>query len=153
MSVKNLSVLCLLCFFGLSACGDDLAFKGVPPFAIDDAKAAAAGAQGPKGDPGPAGQPGQPGPAGNKGDTGSNGKDAEVGPWQIVDVIDPCGDDPGHADEVLIKFMNGKFLAYFKESGDKEFLSLLGCGASYHTTDHQNCSFKITSACAYVEED
>lgn len=59
----------------------------------------------------------------------------------IVEIIDPCGDKPGHFDEVVLKLENGTFLAYF-ESGSKRFLTILRNGY-FRTTDVQRCSFRI----------
>lgn len=61
----------------------------------------------------------------------------------VAEVIDPCGDNVGQFDEVIIKLHDGTFIAYF-ESGGKRFLSVLDDG-SYRTTDRQRCSFRISN--------
>lgn len=60
---------------------------------------------------------------------------------QITEVIDPCGDGPNF-DEVLLRLSNGDIVAYFKESGSREFLTVLQDG-NYRTTDMQRCRFEI----------
>lgn len=58
-----------------------------------------------------------------------------------TELIDPCGDNPGHYDEVLIRTVDGSLVSYFK-AGNKEFLSVLGQG-NYVTTDKQQCHFSV----------
>jgi hypothetical protein len=60
----------------------------------------------------------------------------------IVEVIDPCGDNPSKQfEEVLLRLSNGQILAHFS-SGNKEFFSLLSPG-NYVTTDGTNCHFTV----------
>lgn len=66
---------------------------------------------------------------------GENGIDA------VVEIIDPCGNKPGHFDEVILRLNTGDLLAYFEENG-KRFLSILTPG-NYQTTDSQKCSFTV----------
>jgi hypothetical protein len=61
----------------------------------------------------------------------------------ITAIIDPCGDKPGHFDEVILATSNGELLAYF-ESGSKRFLTLLSNG-NYRTTDKQRCYFTVSN--------
>lgn len=61
----------------------------------------------------------------------------------IIATIDPCGDYPGHFDEVLLKTKDNKYIAYFEQSG-KRFLTILTPG-QYMTTDSQNCPFQLTN--------
>lgn len=61
-----------------------------------------------------------------------------------IEVIDPCGDDPNEFDEILLKLTDGTVIAYFKENGHLEFLSVLDEG-NYVTTDKQACEFSIDS--------
>lgn len=66
----------------------------------------------------------------------------------IVDYLD-CAvgnvvDGPGY-DEVILRTKSGKLIAYFKDNGSREFLTLLTPG-SYRTTDQQACSFTVNSA-------
>lgn len=63
---------------------------------------------------------------------------------RVTDIIDPCGDFSGKFDEVLLQLSNGAFVAYFKESGSREFLTVLTDG-NYQTTDAQKCNFSIVS--------
>lgn len=74
---------------------------------------------------------------GQDGENGIDGNDA------VVEIIDPCGDNPGKFDEVLLRLPSGELLAYF-EDGDKRFLSLIGAG-NYRTTDKQACNFSVDS--------
>lgn len=62
----------------------------------------------------------------------------------ITNMIDVCGDQSGHFDEVILKTNNGKYLAYF-EQGGKRFLTQLSFG-SYQTTDNQACHFTVSAA-------
>lgn len=59
----------------------------------------------------------------------------------VTDIIDPCGNNPGHFDEIILVTSTGKFIAYF-EVGNNRFLSVLEDG-SYQTTDAQACRFEI----------
>lgn len=79
-----------------------------------------------------------------------NGEDAIQSPYAITEVIDPCGDDPGKFDEVILKLYDNSYVAYF-EDGGKRFLSVLEHGKSYQTTDSQNCKFKITVSGEFQE--
>jgi hypothetical protein len=56
----------------------------------------------------------------------------------ISDIIDPCGNGPGH-DEVIIIFSNGSSLAWYKNLG----LVQLQEYTPYVTTDAQRCHFEI----------
>lgn len=66
----------------------------------------------------------------------------------IVEFIDPCGDNVGKFDEVLMVTSSGSIVAYF-ESGNKRFLTVLPNG-NYRTTDVQACRFSIIGG-EYVE--
>lgn len=61
----------------------------------------------------------------------------------VVEYIDPCGDNPGKYDEIILKTSSGRLIAYF-EDGGKRFLSELTPG-NYQTTDHQKCNFTVDS--------
>jgi len=61
----------------------------------------------------------------------------------IVEFIDPCGDNDGQFDEVIMVTSNGDYVAYFESRG-KRFLTVLPNG-SYRTTDSQRCNFTITN--------
>lgn len=62
----------------------------------------------------------------------------------VIEYIDPCGDNPGAFDEVILKTGTGKFLAYFQTRGDR-FLTVLSNG-SYETTDAQECHFQVNGS-------
>lgn len=61
----------------------------------------------------------------------------------ITSMIDVCGDQSGHFDEVILKTANGKYIAYF-EDGGKRFLTVIGAG-NFTTTDFQRCNFTISN--------
>lgn len=79
---------------------------------------------------------------GTNGQDGSDGVDAEPSPYAVTEIIDPCGDDPGKFDEVLLKLYDGSYVSYF-EDGGKRFLTVLEFGKIYQTTDRQKCKFKV----------
>lgn len=83
------------------------------------------------------GDPGTPGEDGSDGVPGDDGKDGDDG---IVSIIDPCGDDPGNQDEILIVTTDGDILAWYKDLG----LVILEPG-NYVTTDDQACNFTVGS--------
>lgn len=62
----------------------------------------------------------------------------------VTEIIDPCGDDVGEFDEVLLKMSNGDILAYF-EQGNKRFLSTLPDNGNFITTDKQGCQFSMVN--------
>ena len=64
-----------------------------------------------------------------------------------LDFIDPCGDNPGKFDEVLVKTDAG--IAGYFEQGNQRFLTILTDG-DYITTDSQQCRFSIQGG-EYVE--
>jgi hypothetical protein len=70
-----------------------------------------------------------------------DGSDAQLPQQSITASFDPCGDNPGQYDEVLLKTSGGTYIAYFEQGGNR-FLSILGPG-SYRTTDTQQCYFSI----------
>lgn len=57
----------------------------------------------------------------------------------IVEVIDPCGDEPGSVDEVLFRLWTGEIAAWYKNTG----FVILEPG-QYRTTDYQKCVFTVT---------
>lgn len=59
----------------------------------------------------------------------------------IAELYDPCGDYPGHFDEILLILNDGSIVAYF-EDGGKRFLATLSDG-NYQTTDKQKCNFSV----------
>lgn len=81
-------------------------------------------------------------PDGVDGTDGTDGVDGTDGADAVVEIVDPCGDDPGEFDEVLLRLSTGDLLAYFEDSGGKRFLSLIGPG-NYMTTDKQSCPFTV----------
>lgn len=78
-----------------------------------------------------------------------NGDDAVQSPYNISEIIDPCGDFPNHADEIIIKMYNGDLVVYFQDGG-RRFLTVLEPG-NYRTTDRQKCRFTITEDGEYEE--
>ena len=73
----------------------------------------------------------------------NHGNDSVQSPYAIEELIDPCGDYPGYADEIIIKTYSGALIAYF-EDGGKRFLASLAPG-NYKTTDKQKCNFTVTT--------
>lgn len=72
----------------------------------------------------------------------SDGLAGQDGTDGIVELIDPCGDNPNQFDEVLLRTTSGQILTYF-ESGNRRFLAVLVPG-NYVTTDSQACHFSVT---------
>lgn len=62
----------------------------------------------------------------------------------VVGIIDPCGDDPNHLDEVLFEMASGQLVAYFRASGNEQFLTVLA-NDNYVTTDYQRCAFSVVN--------
>ena len=91
--------------------------------------------------PGPAGAAGADGKDGVDGKDGADGKDADASEFDIVEVIDPCGDEAAF-DEVILRLANGELLAYF--AGSDGFLTLIDPG-NYVTTDGTGCQFTVNS--------
>lgn len=94
----------------------------------------AVGAQGSQG------SQGETGSQGSVGTTGAQGSSAPAGAFQIVEVIDPCGTQPGF-NEVLLKTADGKIIAHYAD-GAKQFLSILTPN-NYRTTDFTPCYFTV----------
>jgi len=59
----------------------------------------------------------------------------------ITQLIDPCGDQPGIYDEVIMRLSDGRYVAYFENGGARR-LSVLVPG-SYSTTDGGACVFTV----------
>jgi hypothetical protein len=76
------------------------------------------------------------------GTNGINGTNALPSAYTVTEIIDPCGDDAGHFDEVILKTSNGTLLAHYVQ-GNKQFLVILSAGI-YETTDWQRCEFEVT---------
>lgn len=87
------------------------------------------------------------------GKDGKNGKDGAQGPagptgaYNIVSIVDPCGDSPSVVDEVLLILANGQVLVSFSANanGDNTRFALLPYG-SYLTTDGSACYFTLSAA-------
>lgn len=131
--MKRLTVLlsALAMGFAQTGCmGSDLALVGaaVHNFQFLDGENGLNGANGLNGQPGADGQDGQDGTF--------NGE---------VLVIDPCGDDPNHLDEILV-LIDGTYFATI----DSSYLVRLEPG-NYVTEDPQRCGFQITNDGRYVE--
>lgn len=78
---------------------------------------------------------------------GLSGKDGEIpspSPYDVVQIIDPCGDTPAVYDEVILKMADGSLIASFSDnsSGKNTRLSILVDG-NYSTTDGSGCSFSV----------
>lgn len=71
-----------------------------------------------------------------------DGTDANTSAYEVEEIHDPCGDYPGHNDEIILELEDGSFMAYLEEKG-KRFLTILEDG-SYRTTDKQRCNFSIS---------
>lgn len=104
------------------------------------------GAAGAKGDQGETGETGQDGQDGEKGEKGDAGADAPAGEYDIVEVIDPCGDSPSVFDEVLLRFANGTILASISDhkNGNNTRFAIVLQG-QWMTTDGSGCIFTIDS--------
>lgn len=86
------------------------------------------------------GQDGQDGAQGPQGPQGPDGQDGQDGTDGIVELLDPCGDDPNNLDEILIRTSSGDLLAWYLDRG----LVVLEPG-NYRTTDPQQCRFTVNS--------
>lgn len=63
--------------------------------------------------------------------------------YDIVGLIDPCGDTPNKYDEVFLRLNDGSIVVYF-EDGNNRRLSVITEGL-YKTTDGTSCVFEIDS--------
>ncbi len=93
--------------------------------------------QGPKGDKG---DQGEVGPQGPQGVAGADGQDA------ILEIIDPCGDNPSKVDEVLLRLADGSLVGLFAKNhnGNYPRLAVITDG-KYITTDGTYCAFTVDS--------
>ena len=66
-----------------------------------------------------------------------------------MEFIDPCGDNPGQFDEILLLMSSGEIVAFF-EQGARRYLSVITPG-SYRTTDAQNCRFDVLTDGSVVD--
>lgn len=84
------------------------------------------------------------GATGAQGATGAAGINAPVNPYDIVNIVDPCGDAPNIFDEVFLKLANGKMIASVSDnaSGANTRFSVIAPG-SWRTTDGSMCYFTI----------
>lgn len=98
------------------------------------------GETGSTGEQGPKGETGSQGSQGPQGNDGLDGLDGIDGQDAIVEVINPCGEDPNNPDEIIINFADGVWIAWYKNVGLYE----LELDVVYQTTDAQQCKFKIT---------
>lgn len=99
------------------------------------------------------GAPGAPGLDGTQGPQGEPGAHAELTPYSPIELLNPCGDADGIADEVLIRLVNGDILVSFSDhrNGNNTRLALLEPG-TYVTTDGDNCQFTITPSGELIDE-
>lgn len=81
---------------------------------------------------------------GNEGPIGLTGPQGPTSPMSVASIVDPCGDDSGIYDEVILRLANGQLLASFSDNanGKNTRFSLLTPG-SYVTTDGSNCNFSV----------
>jgi hypothetical protein len=127
-----------------SSCSVQQAANGAVVLCTDGTSAIISnGTNGLNGTDGQDGVDGTNGQNGTNGHDGLPGMDGRNGVDAVVEIIDPCGDNPGQFDEVLLRLSTGELLAYF-ESGSNRFLSLIGNG-SYSTTDSQHCHFTVNN--------
>lgn len=70
-----------------------------------------------------------------------DGLDVEAPEYNIVETINPCGDDTTF-NEILLRLANGTLVAYFAGSGG--FLTPIPPG-NYVTTDAASCPFTVNS--------
>lgn len=99
------------------------------------------GAQGETGSQGAQGSQGETGSTGETGQQGAQGTAATESAFQIVEVIDPCGKQPGF-NEVLLRTADNKIIAHYAD-GAKQFLTILVPG-NFVTTDITPCYFTVT---------
>lgn len=79
---------------------------------------------------------------GLQGTPGKDGVSPAPNPLDIVEVIDPCGEESDR-DEILLRLRDGSLLAHYSD-GQKQFFALIGPG-SYRTTDGTACVFNISA--------
>lgn len=84
---------------------------------------------------------GQDGADGQDGEDGADGQNAPPTAYTVTELINPCGDGPGH-DEVLLRLANGQIIAHYAGGGNLQFLAVLSPG-SYVTTDSPACAFTL----------
>lgn len=75
-----------------------------------------------------------------------NGQDAVPSSYTIVEIIDPCGDNPGQFDEVIFRLADGSLITHYSDT-NLHFLTVLSPG-NYRTTDKQSCRFNVSSSLA-----
>ena len=146
--MKSFLILGLLVSLMAACGGDPGALGAVGP----QGEQGIQGDVGPAGPQGPQGEQGVIGPQGLPGLDGSQGPQGEQGvagdPGLITSFIDPCGDDPGHQDEVLFVLSTGQLSAWYLNLG----LVILPPGR-YITTDHQGCRFEVLPDGSYLEKE
>lgn len=76
---------------------------------------------------------------------GQDGQDAPTNDFDVVELIDPCGEETNF-DEVLIRLANDQIIASFSENknGKNTRFVVLNPG-TYQTTDGTNCVFTVDS--------
>lgn len=114
------------------------------------------GEKGDKGDPGEQGPQGVSGPAGADGLPGIPGQTIIVqapNPYDVTEIVDPCGDSAGIYDEVFLRLSNGLLIASFSDNsnGTNTRFALLTPG-SYVTTDGSHCYFTVTNQGSLANE-
>lgn len=72
-----------------------------------------------------------------------NGQNGRNGISQVIEYIDPCGDN-GRFDEIILKMADGTLIAHYAGGGNTQFLTIIGPG-NYQTTDGYKCNFSVTN--------
>lgn len=102
------------------------------------------GVAGANGSNGSNGANGQNGATGQQGNPGINGTNAPSNPFEVVELVDPCGDQAGAVDEIFLRLRNNTLIASFSENenGNNTRFAVIGAG-SYMTTDGTRCFFSV----------
>lgn len=78
---------------------------------------------------------------GEQGEQGEPGAPGEESPFDIVELINPCGQE-GPFDEILLRLRNGLLIAHYSH-GSKQHLSIIGPGTYQTTQGNPECVFTI----------
>lgn len=83
------------------------------------------------------------GAEGAQGEQGEPGIPGAPSPFELAEIIDPCGPQ-GSYDEVLLKLANGMILASFSTNGNANTVRFaIIPNGTYVTTDQTNCVFSV----------
>jgi hypothetical protein len=91
---------------------------------------------------------------GEDGLDGIDGQNATPNSYDIVDILNPCGESPQVYDEVFLKLRNGQILWLLVDNvnGKNARLSLAQAG-TWMTTDGDQCVFTLTSDGRIINEN